>query len=115
MVIGAWIVVGIITAAVLVAFWDSIKQWLDNTAADAVEKALGYEARNRMQKAVTHIDRFMNVIRNRTVIFSKRSLTDNMFDKISISAEANPYEIDKKVLDKIDKEGSILQKFEYTH
>ncbi|MDD2495243.1 MAG: hypothetical protein PHE29_08625 [Tissierellia bacterium] len=40
-----WIMLGAAVTACLVTFWDEIRIWLNNTAADAVEKVLGYGAR----------------------------------------------------------------------
>ncbi|KGR73545.1 hypothetical protein [Ureibacillus manganicus] len=112
-----WIIVGLLVGAVVatgvVAFWDDIRRWLNNTAANFVEKYLGYGARNRMHRAVTKIDKVMNVIKNQTVIYTKRNRLDTMFDKVTMEAEANPYEIDNDVLQQINKEGKLVQEFEY--
>ena len=45
-----WIVVGVISATFFITFWDDIKRWLNNSAADVVEKYLGYDARQFMFK-----------------------------------------------------------------
>ncbi|AKL95682.1 hypothetical protein CACET_c22360 [Clostridium aceticum] len=112
MIIG-WVIAGAIAAFVLTSFWDDIKNWLNNVAADAVEKRLGYNARNRMHRAVSKIDRVMDRVRNRTVIMSKRNELDNMYDKVTLSAEASVHEIDPKVLDKINAERELIQEFQY--
>lgn len=112
-----WILVGVAVGALLgaafVAFWDDIRSWLNNTAADFVERHLGYDARQRMHRAVSSVDRVMQVIRNRTVVYTKRNQLDLMFDKVTLEADANPYEIDTKVLNKIQEDGQLLQEFEY--
>lgn len=112
-----WVLAGIAIGALLgtaiVAFWDQIKSWLNNTAADFVERYLGYGARKRMHRAVSTIDRAISAIKNRTVIYTKRNNMDMMFDKVTMEAEAQPYEISTDVLRKIEREGKLVQEFEY--
>ena len=68
-----WVVAtAVIGGALLITFWNNIKNWLNNTAANAVERVLGYGARERMHRAVATIDKAMNKIRNRTVIYTKK-------------------------------------------
>lgn len=103
---------GLLTGAIAI-FWDQIKDWLNNVAADFVEKHLGYNARQKMQKAVSTVNRVMNKIRNTSIVYSKRNRTDNYFDKTTIVGEEEVYEVDQKVLDDIKQKGSIVQEFEY--
>ncbi|MFW6030425.1 MAG: hypothetical protein ACOCRO_09260 [Halanaerobiales bacterium] len=115
MVLGiiGWVIVGALLAGAIAMFWDDIKNWLNNTAADAVERVLGYDARRNMHRAVARIDRVVDTIRNRTVVYTKRNHLDTYYDKVTLSAEAAPYEIDNDVLKKLRQEGELIQKFEY--
>ena len=105
--------IGAVAVAGITAFWDKIRVWLNNSAANAVEKVLGYGARERMHRAVCTIDRAMNVIRNKTVVYTKKNELDTMFDKVTMSGKANPYEIDKDVLAELNKKQVLVQEFGY--
>ena len=108
-----WIIVGTAAVGVLATFWDEVRQWLNSVAADFIEKHLGYSARQKMQKAVTCIDKVVNKIRNNSVIYTKKNNLDTYYDKTTILAETSIYEIDQKVLNEINKRGEIVQEFEY--
>lgn len=108
-----WILIGLVLGAALVAFWDSIKNWLDTVAADWVERELGYGARNRMHKAVAMVDRVMQKVRNRAVIYTKRYANDLYFDKTTITCETGIENIEEDVLQEIAKQGTLVQQFEY--
>lgn len=108
-----WFILGAVVVGAITIFWDEIKNWLNNTAADAVEKVLGYTARQRMYRAVARIDKYMNVIRNRTIVYTKKHELDNIFDKVTLSADASPYEIDSEVLNEIRNKGELVQEFGY--
>ena len=108
-----WIVVGVISATFFITFWDDIKRWLNNSAADVVEKYLGYDARQFMFKAVSKIDKVLGKIRNRTVVYTKKNRLDNFYSKVTLEADAEPYEIDSRVLQEIEKETVLVQDFEY--
>lgn len=110
-----WVILAIATTvlvtAALVTFWDEIKEWLNNNAADAVERMLGYEARQRMYRAIARIDKVMGTIKNRTVVYTKKDKLDAQFLKTTM--ETDIYEIDRKVLEAIDRENGLEQSFEY--
>lgn len=112
-----WMIAGALLGGLFVAavaaFWDEIKDWLNNVAADFVEKHLGYNARTKMQRAISTADKVMNKIRNTSVIYTKKDRLDNYFDKTTIVGEEEVYEVKEEVLDKIRKEGSIVQEFTY--
>ena len=113
LLIGAWILGGIIAAGALVTFWDNIANWLNQVAADVVEEKFGYSAREKMQKAITKIDRFMDKVRNRSTIFLKEDPLDTYYLRTEIEAEADVYEIDHKVIEEIKKKKELVQEFEY--
>lgn len=108
-----WVVAGAVALGFLAKFWDDIKIWLNNVAADAVERALGYKARERMHKAVAVVDRVINTVRNTTTIFTKRNNSDTFFDKTTVIAEAEAYEIDADILKEIAKKNKLVQDFSY--
>lgn len=105
---------GALVASALVKFWDSIRNWLNTVAADAVERNLGYSARNTMQKAVAIIDRTMDKLKNRSVIYTKKNPSDTYFDKTTIMSEARVANMDDDILMEIEKNGNhITQTFTY--
>lgn len=108
-----WILLGAVVGAALIAFWDSIKHWLDTVAADWVERKLGYGARNRMQKAVAMVNRVMQKVRNRAIIYTKRYANDLYFDKTTIVCETGIENIEEDVRQELAKQGTLVQEFEY--
>lgn len=111
-----WIIaaaIGALLTGCLIAFWDSIKEWLNTVAADAVERVLGYGARYRMQKAVAFVDRVVQRIRNRAVIYTKKYNNSLYFDKTTVIAECSVKDIEQDVLDEINKNGQLIQEFDY--
>jgi hypothetical protein len=108
-----WVLLGGLAVGVMVTFWDEIRNWLNQVAADAVEKVFGYKARQTMHRAVAKIDRVMNVVRNTSTIYTKKNSLDTHFVKTNVIAEAPVHEIDQKVLNEIQKKKTIVQEFEY--
>jgi hypothetical protein len=108
-----WLLVGGVAATFLVTFWNEIRDWLNQVAADAVEKVFGYKARQTMHRAIAKIDRVMDKVRNTSTIYAKKNPLDTHFVKTDIVAEGNVYEIDSRVLDEVQRKGSIVQEFEY--
>lgn len=108
-----WALLGAVTTAVLVTFWDQIRNWLNNVAANMVEKVFGYNARNNMQKAVAKVDRVMDTIRNRATIYTKKDPLDKYFVKTDIVAKAPVSKIDSGVLEEIKKQNVLVQEFGY--
>jgi|LSQX01.1.fsa_nt_gb hypothetical protein len=108
-----WIMLGAAVTACLVTFWDEIRIWLNNTAADAVEKVLGYGARERMHRAIAKIDKVINKLKNKTVIYTKKTELEAYYDKTTIVSEAPLYEINSEVIEEINKQGTLVQEFEY--
>lgn len=110
-----WTIIGIIAlmSAVLVTFWNEIANWLNHTAADVVGKYLGYNARKGMQKAICVASRAVNKVRTIGDIFVKKHPLDTRIDKVRIEATAPEYEVDQKVLQKMEKERQLTQDFQY--
>lgn len=111
--IGAWVLLGAISAGVIATFWDNIMGWLNNVAANVVEEVFGYSARDKMQKAITKIDRVMDKVRNRSTIFIKENRLDTHYLKTEIEAEADVCEIDDKVIEEIRNKKELVQEFQY--
>lgn len=109
-VIAAGIVFGIVA---LKYFWEDIAQWLNNTAADAVERVLGYDAKKFMRKAVSRVTRVMNKLDNITTIFAKRNAKSTMLDKVTITVSAPAYEQDQDVLKELERKRELTNDFTY--
>lgn len=114
-IIGAlgWVLLGGLASGILVTFWDEIRQWLNQVAADAVEKVFGYKARQTMHRAVVKIDRVMNSVRNTSTIYTKKNPLDSYIVKTDVIAEAAVHEIDQKILNEIERKKTLVQEFEY--
>ncbi|WP_042347602.1 hypothetical protein [Bacillus massiliigorillae] len=108
-----WVLLGGIVTGGLVTFWDEIRQWLNQVAADAVEKMFGYKARQTMQRAVVKIDRVMSSVRNTSTIYTKKNPLDSYIVKTDVVAEASIREIDQQILDEIERKKTLVQEFEY--
>lgn len=108
-----WILVGAVLTGALLYFWDDIRDWLNNTAADAVERVLGYNARKGMQRAICTVDRVVNTVKNHAVIYAKRDRLSTYYDKVTIEASAPAYEIDEEVLNEIKEKGKLEQELQF--
>ncbi|MDF2544646.1 MAG: hypothetical protein K0S47_4364 [Herbinix sp.] len=108
-----WVLLGAAATTILVTFWDQIRDWLNNVAADAVESVFGYRAREAMHRAIAKVDRVMDKVRSRSTIYAKKTPLDTHYVKTDIVAEAGVYQIDKEVLEEIKKKGELVQEFVY--
>lgn len=108
-----WVLLGIVVTACLITFWDEIRVWLNNVAADAVEKVLGYAARERMHRSIVKIDRVMNKIRNRSVVYTKKTKLDSLYDKTTLLSEVSIHEISDEIINEISKSDELIEEFEY--
>lgn len=108
-----WVLVGAVLTGALLYFWNDIRDWLNNTAANAVERALGYNARKTMQRAVCNVDRVVNNLRTRAVVYNKKNPLDTHYDRVMLEATAPVYEIDNEVLQKIEEQGELVQEMKF--
>lgn len=108
-----WVIVGAVLTGALLYFWNDIRDWLNNTAANAVERALGYNARKTMQRAVCRVDRIVNTLKTTAVVYNKKNPFDTHYDRVMLEATAPVYEIDTEVLDKIQEEGELIQELRF--
>ena len=116
MILEAFVLAGVVLGGIAITrFWDDIKNWLNNFAADAVEKTFGYQARQNIQKAVAVVDRVMDKIKNTSYVYSKQSPTSTYFDKTTITAETGIQNVEEDVLRELSKNNNrISQTFNYT-
>lgn len=89
------LLIGAVLAAGVVAYWDKIKTWLNSVFVDAIERTLGYSARNTAQRAIAVVDRLVDKLRNTSVVYSKKSPTATYFDKTTIISEAGIYDVEE--------------------
>ena len=108
-----WILLGTVAVGALAYFWNDIKEWLNNTAADAVERALGYNARLNMQRAVSVADRIMQTVRVRSTIYAKKNPQAFYIDKVIVEGSIPESSLDNNVIQEIKNKGSIVQEFVY--
>ena len=108
-----WVLVGAVLTGALLYFWDDIKAWLNTTAADVVQRYIGYNARKALQRATCIVDRVVNKLRTRATVYYKRSIMDDYLDKVTLEATAPVYEFDEEVLDEIREKKTLVQEFKY--
>lgn len=112
-----WFIAGAVAGAILVTvidrFWDSIASWLNNTAANAVERVLGYDAKKFMQRAVVTVGRIRDKLHNTSVVYTKKTPRESFYTKVTYDVEAPVYQIDDEVLKEIERKGQLVNAFEY--
>lgn len=112
-----WFISGAIVGAILITaidrFWDSIAGWLNNTAAIAVEKVLGYEAKQFMHRAVSQVTKLHDRLHNKTVIYTRQSALATNIHKVTLGSTAPIYEQEDEVKDIFAKENSQIKEFVY--
>lgn len=112
---GVWLMVGAVAAVFMVTFWEGIQNWLNNRAADIVERYLGYKARERMHKAVATISKVVDKIKNKTVIYTKRNDLDMYMDKTTTVSSADIRTIDPRVIEELQSKSNneLVQEYSY--
>ena len=114
--IGTFIAVGGILFAGVVAitlFWEKVQNWLNKYAAVIVERAFGYKAKDKMQRAIVKVGRVVDKIRQSSTIFIKENPWDDYFTKTEVEAEAPMTSVDEDVIKKINQRGELTQEFKY--
>lgn len=111
-----WVIAAGIVFAVIALkyFWEDVAAWLNSTAANSVEKVMGYNARKFMQRAVSRVTKAMNMIDNVTTIFTKRNVTDKLLQKVTLRASAPVFEQDKDVIKELEKNKELVNTFTYS-
>ena len=109
-----WVIAGTLLFAcvALKYFWEDIAHWLNNTAADAVERRFGIDARKNMQRAVCKVSRIMDRLDNVARVFVKSDRAGYM-KQIDLHATAPVYEQYEDVLREIEREGVLKNEFTF--
>ncbi len=112
-----WVIAGMVAGAILITaldrFWDSIANWLNNTAANAIEKVLGYDARRYMQRAVATVTRVHDRLHNKTIVMTRQSALDTHIHKITLSSDAPVYEQEEDVRREFEQKNTLVNEFTY--
>lgn len=112
-----WIIAGAVLGAVIVTaidrFWNDIAGWLNNTAANAVEKVLGYDARKFMQRAVSSVTKLHDRLHNSTVVYTRQSALDTHIHRVTLKSTAPVYEQEDDVKELFEKESTQIKEFKY--
>ncbi len=112
-----WIILGAVAGALLVTaigrFWNDIANWLNNTAANAVEKVLGYDAKKFMHRAVATVTRLHEKLHNKTVVYTRQSALDTHIHKVTLNCTASVYEQEDEVKELFEKESTQVNEFVY--
>lgn len=108
-----FVLVGAALTGVFLTFWDEIREWLNTTAADYVQRYLGYDARKSLQRAVCVVDRVVSKIRNRSVVYFKKNRLDTFYDKFELESQAPVTEVDREVVEEIQAKKRMVQEMEY--
>lgn len=118
-----WVIVGLVGLAVGAAavavtasdrLWDKVRHWLNNTAADVVEKVFGYRAKQNMHRAITAVGNIRDhLVHRNAVVYTKLNKMDSFYKKVTYEASASEEQFDIEILDKIHQEGQLTQEFEY--
>lgn len=108
-----WVIAaGIIFASLAIKyFWEDIAQWLNNTAANAIERKFGIDARKTMQKAVCRVTRVMNKIDNVARVYFR--MDEHYMKRVDLHATQPEYETDEEVLQEIDMKKELINEFTY--
>lgn len=108
-----WIIVGGIVFASLALkyFWKDIAQWLNNTAANAIERKFGINARKTMQRAVCKVTKIMDKIDNVARVYFR--MDEHYLKQIDLHATQPEYETDDEVLQELDMKKELINEFRY--
>ena len=109
-------ILGTVVNKILIPLWEMIRGWLNEVAADFIEEALGYEARNNIQRAVSMIDKKLNKLQNVSYIYTLEDEDSLYLDKTTITSEANVTDVDRDIVRAIEMENNhIEQTMEYEY
>ncbi len=104
---------GALAKTLVTKFWNDIKDWLNNTAADYVQHYIGYDARKAMQKAVNKADRVMDRIRNVSQVYYRSDPLATHYDKVTMEVTAPTYEFDDEFIKTIDEQRVLTHEMDY--
>ena len=105
--------IGVALAAALQRFWDGIANWLNSTAADAVERALGYNARQYMLRATAAVTKVFDKLNNKTVIYTRQSALATDIQKVTLSSTGLLSDQEDEVRKKFEEEQTLINDYTY--
>ncbi len=115
----AALIVGSIAAPVLQellkGFWTQIRDWLNGTAADVVQKYIGYDARKALHKAVNKVDHVVNMIRNTTWAYYRSTPDARYYDKVKMTTEAPDYEFNSDLVNNLEVDEFSMNTMDYVN
>lgn len=103
-----WILLGLVGGAVLVYFWNKIREWLTTTVLDWIEREFGYKTRQKAYKAIVKVDKVGVKIRRTATVIIKSKPYSKTIDYVDYESIFN---VDKEVIENIKKNGSIENVF----
>lgn len=95
------------------AFWLSVRHWLESCAAYEVDKTVGYEVSERMQRADVHISISDGVVNLVAIIYSKNRSENNYYDKTTLKATTDMAQLPTEVQTALTKQSVLIKSFEY--
>ena len=107
------VIAGLVLTAAVMAFWDEIREWLNNTAADVVQKYISYDARKAMQRAICKADRVINKVRNKSRIYFRKNRMDTTYEVVTTEMSAPVQEFDNDFLNNLQQQKELIQQFDY--
>ena len=118
-----WVLAGLVGAAIGAAavaltasdrLWNNTSHWLNNTAADAVEQVFGYKARTQMERAVAAVGNIRyRVVHRAATVYTKQNQMDSFYKKLTISGEAMQDQFDADIVEMLEREKQMSEKFVY--
>jgi hypothetical protein len=105
--------VGALLVGILARYWEDIRRWLNTTAADAVERALGYEARRNMHMAVSVADRVFRMFQGRAVATNVSTVftlnADNTYGKVQMLNNIPAEELGQEYLNEMRTADNVME------
>ena len=99
-------------------FWNDIKDWLNNTAADVVQPYVGYDARKALRRAVITAERCDEDICVIAHVYYQSDPLATHYDKVTMKVTmkvtAPTYEFDDEFIKTINEQQILTQEIQYT-
>ena len=94
-------------------FWNDIREWLDNVAADVVQQYVGYDARDTMRKAVITAERLNDDICVIAQVYYCKDFSSDHYDKVTMEMKAPTDGFDDEFIKIITEQGILKREVEY--
>lgn len=95
------------------SFWTAVKDWLNNTAANIVEKHLGYNARRQFVKSLCTAERQIDKIIGKDILYIRESPSAQKYKKLTVNHSSKSINYDQQLINYIDEERSIVNTMDY--